>query len=146
MVQTLLTQAGWTLQSLDAVVFGRGPGSFTGLRTACAVAQGLAFGADVPVLPIDTLRALAEQARDLRRRVAAQPFVLSARSVEQEELQATLGQWFGSEGNSEGGDDPLLKSLPLPALVDIDFVDDRGQQGTPKTHDGTQSSGSAYHG
>src|SRR3546814_18223458 len=46
-------------------------------------------------------------------------FVRSARSVEREELQAMLGQWFGS---SEGGDDPVLKSLPLPALVDIDFV------------------------
>jgi tRNA threonylcarbamoyladenosine biosynthesis protein TsaB len=70
LLQDLLTQAGWTLQSLDAVVFGRGPGSFTGLRTACAVAQGLAYGAQtparpggVPVLAVDTLRALAEEAR-----------------------------------------------------------------------------------
>src|SRR3546814_5065994 len=61
----------------------------------------------------------AEQAAALRRAAAAQPFVRSARSVEREELQAMLGQWFGS---SEGGDDPVLKSLPLPALVDIDFV------------------------
>src|SRR3546814_11572512 len=37
-------------------------------------------------------------------------------------LQAMLGQWFGSEGSGGGGDDPVLKSLPLPALVDIDFV------------------------
>src|SRR3546814_14870281 len=64
----------------------------------------------------------AEQAAALRRAAAAQPFVLSARSVEREELQAMLGQWFGSEAGGEGGDDPVLKSLPLPALVDIDFV------------------------
>jgi tRNA threonylcarbamoyladenosine biosynthesis protein TsaB len=69
-VQSLLAESGWTLDSLDAVVFGRGPGSFTGLRTACAVAQGLAYGAQssrrpqgVPVLPVDTLLALAEAAR-----------------------------------------------------------------------------------
>lgn len=59
----LLNEAGLGLTDLQAVVFGRGPGAFTGLRTACAVAQGFAYGAALSVLPIDTLLALAEEAR-----------------------------------------------------------------------------------
>ena len=62
-IERLMAQAQLRYEQLDAIAFGSGPGSFTGLRTACAVAQGLAFGADVPVLPIDTLLAVAEEAR-----------------------------------------------------------------------------------
>ena len=59
----MLNQLGLSLNQLDAIVMGRGPGSFTGLRTACAVAQGLAYGSGVKVLTIDTLWAVAEEAR-----------------------------------------------------------------------------------
>lgn len=63
-IERVLDEAGIHLRELDAIAFGRGPGAFTGLRAACSAAQGLAWGANLPVLPIDTLMVVAEDARE----------------------------------------------------------------------------------
>ena len=103
-ILALLAEAGLALAQLDAVVFGRGPGSFTGLRTACAVAQGLAFGANhgagIPVLPVDTLMAVAEEARFQRLGAAGD----------------------GGPGALDAPDAPLIITALLDARMDEMYV------------------------
>ena len=75
MVEALLREAGLRLHECDAIAFGSGPGAFTGLRIACGIAQGLAFGAGLPVIAVGNLEALAlaagEAAPGARRVLAA---------------------------------------------------------------------------
>lgn len=65
-VRALLSQTGTALHTLDAIAFGAGPGAFTGLRMACALAQGLAEGAGLPLVAVPTLAAMAHQAAKLQ--------------------------------------------------------------------------------
>jgi tRNA threonylcarbamoyladenosine biosynthesis protein TsaB len=60
MIDALMAEAQLTPQQLDGLAFGCGPGSFTGLRIATGIIQGIAFGADLPVVPVSTLAALAQ--------------------------------------------------------------------------------------
>ncbi len=96
LMEELLAEAGLAVGDLDALAFGRGPGSFTGVRIATGVIQGAALGADLPVVPVSTLATLAQGAlrRHGRRRV------LAAFDARMDELY-----W----GAYEAGDDGLMQ-------------------------------------
>jgi len=64
MMDSLFSQSDSSITDIDALVFGRGPGSFTGVRVGVAVVQGIAFARDIPVVPVSTLASVAQQAID----------------------------------------------------------------------------------
>ena len=112
-VHGLLAQARLTLADLDAVAFGRGPGAFTGLRTACAVAQGLGLGLARPLLPIDSLLIVAEDARAQAAPDAAAFEVGVAMDARMDEVYAGRYRWQG--GHWQVLQAPALCSLPALA-------------------------------
>ena len=108
----MLAQADIGLPRLQAIVFGRGPGSFTGLRTACAVAQGLAFGAELPVLGIETLKALAPPVRSQDPHATRVLAVLDARM---QQVYAAAYEWRDNDWQTvraPGLYDPIDLRLP----------------------------------
>jgi tRNA threonylcarbamoyladenosine biosynthesis protein TsaB len=113
MLRRLLSRAGLASADMDAFAFGQGPGSFTGLRIACGLAQGLALGAGRPVVGVSSLLALAEQA-NASRVVAA--------------LDARMGETYLAAYSRMGGDwqaaiaPGLFAQDALPALPGRDWV------------------------
>ena len=105
----LLKEAGLALTDLQAVVFGRGPGAFTGLRTACSVAQGLAFGANLSVLPIDTLLTLAEEARAASVASGLEPVtrVLSVMDARMEQVYVAAYEFTPNATDASSEANPL---------------------------------------
>jgi tRNA threonylcarbamoyladenosine biosynthesis protein TsaB len=116
MVRELFDAAGLALADCDAVAFGAGPGSFTGLRTATGVAQGLAFGLNVPVVPVGTLAACAEAAR--LRNPALPPRVLVALDARMDEVYWAV---FEAESVDASADWLTLHpaSLDAPAALPL---------------------------
>jgi tRNA threonylcarbamoyladenosine biosynthesis protein TsaB len=85
MIDAVLSQQNCALEQLSAIIFGAGPGSFTGLRIACGVAQGLAYGANLPVVGVSTLEVLAQRWRSSGK-LDEPTFVL---------FDARMGQFYG---------------------------------------------------
>lgn len=92
-IHRLMADAGLAFTDLDAIAFARGPGAFTGLRTACSVAQGLAFGAARQVVPVDSLMVVAEDLRLAREDPAAPLDVAVAMDARMGEVYAARYGW-----------------------------------------------------
>jgi tRNA threonylcarbamoyladenosine biosynthesis protein TsaB len=111
-VHRLLAEAGLRLQELDAIAFGQGPGAFTGLRTSCAVAQGLGFGLDRPLLPLDSLLLVAEDARAQHPGSDDVAVVMDARMDE-----VYGGRYRWADGRWQVLVPPALYTLPAAAAL-----------------------------
>lgn len=127
-LDALMAQAGLDYTELDAIVFGQGPGSFTGLRTACAVAQGLGFAAGVPLLPVNTLLAVAEAARAQHAPNAPQLRVLALLDARMDEVYAARYDYVADAdrvtGHWQAHAAPVLcRPEWLPELPDLAACD-----------------------
>lgn len=113
MVDTLFAEAGVALASMDALAFGRGPGSFTGVRIAVGVVQGLALGAELPVVPVSSLAALARGAHGEHRATA----ILAAIDARMNEVYWGCYR-VSAEGQAEAEGEECVAppaQVPIPA-------------------------------
>ena len=100
MIDELLVNSGINLKQVDALAFGRGPGSFTGVRVGAGIAQGLAFGADLPVIAISNLTAMAQaafelyQAENVAAAIDARMNEVYFSQVKREKVRSELGEFF----------------------------------------------------
>ena len=107
-MKALLAEAGLDWSDLGAIAFGQGPGAFTGLRTACAVAQGLGFGLQRPLVPLDSLLIVAEDAR--LQLGAGDLEIIVAMDARMDEAYAARYRWRGARWQVLSA--PALYSLP----------------------------------
>jgi tRNA threonylcarbamoyladenosine biosynthesis protein TsaB len=128
LAQQLLARAGLQWAELDAIAFGCGPGAFTGLRTSCAVAQGLALGIGCPVLAIDSLLIVAEDAR--QQAAPGEPVfdVAVAMDARLQQVYAARYVWHAGAG---------WRVVEAPALCDLERVNAAWQAAPPAWLAGT---------
>lgn len=113
-VSGLLGESGMALNQLDAIAFGRGPGSFTSLRIGIGVVQGLAWGADLPVVPVSSLAAVAQQVAD--RQTADCPELVVAMDARMQEVY-TACFTVGDQRVRAAGEERVCspEQVPVPA-------------------------------
>jgi tRNA threonylcarbamoyladenosine biosynthesis protein TsaB len=118
-IRELFDEAGLALADCDAIAFGAGPGSFTGLRTATGVAQGLAFGLNCPVVPIGTLLACAES---VRLRDPAVRRVVAALDARMDEVYWADFAWDEAAGEWRTVQPASLSAPDRLSLPDVPFT------------------------
>ncbi len=116
MVEEILAEAGIKLSALDAIAFTHGPGSFTGLRIGFGVVQGLAFGADLPVIALSSLQVMAQRAIQ-QESIGSNSIIISALDARMSEL------YWGAYNQVKGFASPLFpdglcpqQEIPLPVF------------------------------
>jgi tRNA threonylcarbamoyladenosine biosynthesis protein TsaB len=113
--EQLLAEAGIAKSQLDAIAVGRGPGAFTGVRLAVALAQGIALALDRPVVPVSTLAALALQSRSLQSPESGPARVLAA-------IDARMGEVYAGSFELRDGDAVALspETVGAPEALDLE--------------------------